>query len=413
MQGIKSTIQYYGFILTIIFLTIPRTTDLSASDNMVIIIIDGARYSETFGDTSHQYIPNMWNMSAEGSVINTFYNDSMTYTSKAIPALWCGTWTETVDTVYNGYNTQYAVKPSIFEYYRKQKNIPIDQCYYVLKYITSLWLPSFDPDYGPDYWPTLHSLGSTDSDVSTEALQIMDDYHPSFLLVYLADVDSRGHSGDWDAYTNSITIADSIVGVIWNKIQGDSFYKDNTNFFVTNDHGRHDDDHGGFRGHGCDCDGCRHIMFLAMGPEIKENYISNQYRRIPDMAVTACQLLDVNPEKASGDIMTELFKINSISEKQLSTIPKNFTITSIYPNPFNPDVTIEYTLNQPENINISIYNYLGQPIVTLINARHNSGYYQVKWNGLDNDKKPVSSGIYICVMQNVNRTQTYKLLLQK
>jgi len=413
MQEIKSTIQYYGFILTIIFLTIPRTTDLSPSDNMVIIIIDGARYSETFGDTSHQYIPNMWTMSAEGSVINTFYNDSMTYTSKAIPALWCGTWTETVDTVYNGYNTQYAVKPSIFEYYRKQKNIPIDQCYYVLKYITSLWLPSFDPDYGPDYWPTLHSLGSTDSDVSTEALQIMDDYHPSFLLVYLADVDSRGHSGDWDAYTNSITIADSIVGVIWNKIQGDSFYKDNTNFFVTNDHGRHDDDHGGFRGHGCDCDGCRHIMFLAMGPEIKENYISNQYRRIPDMAVTACQLLDVNPEKASGDIMTELFKINSISEKQLSTIPKNFTITSIYPNPFNPDVTIEYTLNQPENINISIYNYLGQPIVTLINARHNSGYYQVKWNGLDNDKKPVSSGIYICVMQNVNRTQTYKLLLQK
>ncbi|MDO9548371.1 MAG: hypothetical protein Q7J65_05355 [Candidatus Marinimicrobia bacterium] len=101
---------------------------LSASENMVIVIIDGARYSETFGDTSHQYIPNMWNISANGTIIDEFYNDSMTYTSKAIPALWCGAWTETVDTVNNGYNTQYAAKPSIFEYYRKQKNIPMNKC---------------------------------------------------------------------------------------------------------------------------------------------------------------------------------------------------------------------------------------------------------------------------------------------
>ncbi|MBU1635265.1 T9SS type A sorting domain-containing protein [bacterium] len=387
--------------------------NLSASDNMVIIIIDGARYSETFGDINHQFIPNMWNMSAGGTIIDEFYNDSMTYTSKAIPALWCGTWTETVDTVNNGYDTQYAVKPSIFEYYRKQKNIPIDKCYYVLKYITSLWLPSFDPDYGPDYWQTLHSEGSTDSDVSSEALQIMDACHPGFLLIYLADVDSRGHSGDWNAYTNSIQITDSIVAVIWNKIQSDSFYKDNTNLFVTNDHGRHDDDHGGFRGHGCGCDGCRHIMFLAMGPEIKENYISNQYRRIPDMAVTACHLLDVNSEKATGEIMAELFEINAISDEQSSTIAGDFSITPIYPNPFNPYVTIEYALKQPDTINISIYNYLGQPIITLVNSKHNSGYYQVKWNGLDNREKPVSSGIYICVMQTTDQTQTRKLLLQK
>jgi len=402
-----------NFIIKILLLFFACFAALQASDNMVIIIIDGARYSETFGDTTHQYIPNMGNMATAGTMINTFYNDSMTYTSRAVPALWCGSWTETVDTVNNGYNTQYAVKPTIFEYYRKQQNIPADQCFYVLKYITSLWLPSFDPDYGPDYWPTMHSVGSSDSDVCSEAIRVMDEYHPSFLLVYLADVDHQGHSGDWNAYTKAIQIADSIVAVIWDKIQTDPGYKDNTNLFVTNDHGRHDDEHGGFQNHGCGCEGCRHIMFLALGPGIRENFVSNQYRRIPDMAVTACHLLDVNPEKATGDVMTEILKVNAMDSFLTDNLASDFSITSIYPNPFNPHVSINYHLSQPDKIKLAIYNYLGQPVITLINSRQNSGHYRIQWNGRDSRGRPVSSGIYICAMQTADGIQTRKLLLQK
>ena len=384
---------------------------LLAADNMVIIIIDGARYTETFGDSSCQFIPNMGRMARDGSIINSFYNDSTTYTSAAIPALWCGTWTERIDTVNSdGYSTQYAVKPTIFEYYRKQKNVSADSCFYVLKYINSLWLPSFDADYGPEYWPTMHSVGSTDTDVCDETRQIMAEKHPSFILIYLADVDSKGHSGNWDAYTGAIQIADSIVAVIWNDIQSNPYYKDHTNLFVTNDHGRHTTD---FRGHGCGCDGCRHIMFLAIGPDIKKNFVSTQYRRIPDMAVTACHLLDVNPDKATGEVMTELLKINVFAPELITTNTNSFSIGPAYPNPFNSDMTIEYSLSRPGNINISIYNYLGQPVATLVHARHNSGKYQVKWNGICSSKKWVSSGIYICVMRCADRTQTYKLLFQK
>ena len=96
-----------------------RESHSSDSEKVVVIIIDGARYSETFGDTTRTYTPKMWELSSEGSVIDNFYNDSITYTSRAIPALWSGTWTDVRDTTYLGNQTKYSVKPSIFEYYRK------------------------------------------------------------------------------------------------------------------------------------------------------------------------------------------------------------------------------------------------------------------------------------------------------
>lgn len=100
------------FLIFIIFFT-----NIIFSQNVVIVIIDGARYTETFGDPNHEFIPKMANLAQAGTINDEFYNDGITYTSRAVPALWCGTWTDVRDTVYNGKSTQYAVSPSIFEYF--------------------------------------------------------------------------------------------------------------------------------------------------------------------------------------------------------------------------------------------------------------------------------------------------------
>jgi hypothetical protein len=381
------------------------------AENMMIVIIDGARYSETFGDSFHNNIPRMWNLSRQGTVVDKFYNDSLTYTARAIPALWCGTWTEVLDTNYAGSQTAYAVKPTIFEYFRKQKNLPAQECFYVLKYISSLWLASFDVEYGPAYWPQYHSVGSNDDDVTNQTRWVINTYHPRFLWVYLADVDGAGHTGDWQRYTSAIQKADSIVDVLWQTLQADPFYQNTTDLFVTNDHGRHDDVHGGFSGHGDGCEGCRHIQFLALGPDIKANYVSRQYRRIPDLAVTASSLLGLNPQRASGDIMTEIVAVNALSGENLLSL--RFKLEGNFPNPFNMNTRIRYYLPVSDRVTVRIFDQLGQEVRLLVNSTQPAGEHTVSWNGCDNSDIPLSSGLYFYTVEVAHQSAAGKIILMK
>ncbi|MFQ5584047.1 MAG: T9SS type A sorting domain-containing protein [Calditrichia bacterium] len=389
-----------------------------ATENVVIVIIDGARYSETLGDTAHTYVPYMGNLTHQGAYVDQFYNDSLTYTSRAIPALWCGTWTEVRDTTYNGQNTRYAVKPTLFEYFRKQAAAPAENCIYVLKFINSLWLPSFNANYGPGYWPLFHSQGSTDEDVLVEALGVISTFHPRLLWIYLADVDGAGHSGNWQAYTRAIQIADSIVGVIWSTIQSDSYYMNNTTMFVTNDHGRHDDAHGGFQGHGDGCDGCRHIMFLTVGPRVKQDFVSSQYRRTPDLAVTASAILGVNPEYATGEYISEIFEPLDVKSGEKSRPVKDITLFQNYPNPFNPATRIKYTIAAPaqsssgrnirryQPVTLTIYDLQGRAVKRLVSEYQLPGSYSVDFDGSE-----LFSGIYFYTLQVGNYRITKKMLI--
>ena len=390
----KKLIFCVGIILIILSVIIissgsqnSQKSKITDTGKVMVVIIDGARYTETFGDPNHTYIPEMWALSQEGAMIDNFYNDSLTYTSRALPALWCGTWTEVRDTFYQGHQTQYSVKPSIWEYYRKQKNLPAEESYYVLEYVESLWLPSFDSSYGPAYWPVHYSAGSSDDEVGANAEWILDNFHPHFIWVYFADVDGAGHSGDWESYTTAIHKADSLVGFLWEKLQADTFYQNSTTLFVTNDHGRHDDQHGGFSGHGCGCEGCRHIMFLAIGPEIKNNFVSTQYRRTPDLAVTVSEIFDVDPTEATGEIMNEIFEPASIKDGAISLV--DFYLNQNYPNPFNPSTIIQYQIPELSFVTLKVYDVLGDEVATIVNEEKLAGNYEVEF-----DASILPSGIY-------------------
>jgi len=80
------------------------------------------------------------------------------------------------------------------------------------------------------------------------------------------------------------------------------------------------------------------------------------------------------------------------SEKVL--IPQQFTV-SVHPNPFNPVTTISYTLAEPEDISIQVYNISGQHIVTLIDGHESSGTRSIMWNGMSQAGNKVSAGIYL------------------
>ena len=70
-------------------------------------------------------------------------------------------------------------------------------------------------------------------------------------------------------------------------------------------------------------------------------------------------------------------------------IVNNYTLYQNYPNPFNPVTAIGYRLSAVSEVDISIYNILGQKIVTLVSERQPAGKHEVRW-----DASHLASGVY-------------------
>lgn len=92
-------------------------------------------------------------------------------------------------------------------------------------------------------------------------------------------------------------------------------------------------------------------------------------------------------------------------------VPNKFTLEQNYPNPFNPETVISYRLAAASEIELTIYNALGQRIRTIVHKRQNPGNYQVLWDGQDQANNEVSSGVYLYRLRAGSFVQTHKMLL--
>jgi hypothetical protein len=281
------------------------------TENVVLVIIDGLRYTEGLGDPKRANTPEMDRLSAVGTIIEPFVNGGTADTQAAVPAVWCGAWTAVhtfADPDCGGDENLTSELPTVFEYYRKGLRRPPEDCIYVLQDFGCLWKGSFDEDYGPSYWPTYRPAGSSDTDVWNAAREALDRDRPGFLLVYLSDTDAAGNEGDWDEYLETIRTADGIVGQLWDHLQSTRRYAGTTTLLVTNDHGRHTHDPSG---HGCGCAGCQRIQLLAVGPDVKAGHVSRKRRELIDIAPTIGLLLGFATGKAEGSAMVEILQASS------------------------------------------------------------------------------------------------------
>jgi hypothetical protein len=86
---------------------------------------------------------------------------------------------------------------------------------------------------------------------------------------------------------------------------------------------------------------------------------------------------------------------------------------SNYPNPFNPSTTISFEVPVTSRVNLSIYNVLGQKIITLKDEVMAAGPYEVEWNGTDENGRSVSTGIYFYRLTVGDDVVSKKMMLIK
>ena len=90
-----------------------------------------------------------------------------------------------------------------------------------------------------------------------------------------------------------------------------------------------------------------------------------------------------------------------------------FSLNQNYPNPFNPTTEISFTLDNASNVNLTVFNMLGQVVKVLENASLNAGIHSYNWDGSDQLGQSVSTGVYLYTLTDGDKSITKKMALMK
>ncbi len=121
--------------------------------------------------------------------------------------------------------------------------------------------------------------------------------------------------------------------------------------------------------------------------------------------------ITLNKEKAN---LNETGISITISAKDTPTstdpveIPAVFALEQNYPNPFNPSTTIKYSVADAGQVNLTVYNIMGQKVAELVNSSKAAGTYTVQW-----DAANAASGLYFYKLNSAGRTMTKQMMLIK
>jgi photosystem II stability/assembly factor-like uncharacterized protein len=106
----------------------------------------------------------------------------------------------------------------------------------------------------------------------------------------------------------------------------------------------------------------------------------------------------------TGGISGYTGTVTDVSVQSLD-LPRQSSLSQNYPNPFNPSTTIHYALSNSEEINITVFTLLGEPLEVLVDGRQEAGTHEVNFNG-----SPYPSGVYFYRIQAGHFTEVKKLL---
>ena len=100
-----------------------------------------------------------------------------------------------------------------------------------------------------------------------------------------------------------------------------------------------------------------------------------------------------------GDEVAITISDPGAAKAAVQTLPEAFALADNFPNPFNPATTIKYALPQAADVELTVYNVVGQPVRTLVAEHQSAGRYVVEWDATNDSGHSLSSGLYFYRLQ--------------
>ncbi|MEA3286787.1 MAG: T9SS type A sorting domain-containing protein [Candidatus Marinimicrobia bacterium] len=133
--------------------------------------------------------------------------------------------------------------------------------------------------------------------------------------------------------------------------------------------------------------------------------------RVEEGVTYSYRLSDVDYKGTQTDHIDLIQEITYVSPAT-ATRPGVFELTGLYPNPFNPSITLSYDLAKVSDLHVSIYSMKGELVWNYTQGSHPAGQnYTLDWNGTDLSGGALSSGIYLVSIQAGEQNLTRKVTL--
>lgn len=132
----------------------------------------------------------------------------------------------------------------------------------------------------------------------------------------------------------------------------------------------------------------------------------------PDGGFAIAGMVPVNTGSRFG-----LAKIGDVyldaGEEPIGALPSEFELVANYPNPFNPQTTIEFALPSRSEVKLIVYDILGREVAVLLDETRPAGRHRVVWDGRDSGGRQQASGMYFCMLKAGEYRTSQKMLLLK
>lgn len=117
----------------------------------------------------------------------------------------------------------------------------------------------------PSPWSTVR----LDAFTHHYALEYIKKNHPELVYIAYGETDDFAHEGDYEAYLKAAHNTDGLIRELWNLTQKDPFYKKNTVFLISTDHGRGTKPLDTWKSHGSDIEGAGQVWLVTFGKGVK------------------------------------------------------------------------------------------------------------------------------------------------